>query len=172
MQKFIYWLMGEKAGRVIVSAWNWLWGIPVEAGGKISIEVAEVSLRSMQETVQKLTQAVAAQVAGYERAKQKYEAKAREMQLFESQAMTAQRQGKEEAAHLAMAKVIQIEQLLPRLEEQVKQAEQFVKASKDKLNRERLKLEEYKTDIQNMKDLAEINQALAAMTKSQQRLKN
>lgn len=165
MKKFIYWLMGEKAGRTIVGTWNWLWGLPVESGGAVAVSVAEESLQSMQELVQKLAQAVATQVAAYERAKQKYEQKAKEMANLEQQAIIAQQGGNEEAARLAMAKVIQIEQLLPQLEAQVQQADQFVKASKDKLNRERMKLEQYKADMQNMKDLAEINEALAAIAK-------
>ena len=52
---------------------------------------------------------------------------------------------------------------MPQLESQVQQAEKFVQASKDKLNRERLKLEQYKTDMENMKDLAEINSALESI---------
>ena len=165
MKKVLYWLVGEKAGRTIVGGWNWLLGIPVESGGRVSVEVAEESLRSMQESVQKLASAVATQVAAYERAKQKYQAKVKEMQVFENQAMTAQRNGNEDAARLAMSKVIQTEQILPQLESQVLQAEKFVEASKDKLKRERQKLEEYKTDLSNMKDLQEINQALGAITK-------
>ena len=164
-KKVFYWLVGDKAGRTIVGTWNWLLGIPVESGGRVAVEVAEESLRSMQESVQKLTQAVATQVAAYQRAKQKYEEKVKELRNSESQAMTAQRNGNEEAARLAMTKVLQIEQLLPQLEEQVKQAEQFVNASKDKLNRERTKIEQYKTDMQNMKDVSEINEALSAMAK-------
>ena len=165
MKDAIYWLMGEKAGRTIVGTWNWLWGIPVESGGKIAVSVAEESLQSMQESVQKLAQAVAMQVGAYERAKKKYEEKAQELRKFEQQALMAQKNGSEEAARLAMTKAIQIEQLLPQLEAQVKQAETFVSASKDKLNRERLKLEQYKTDMQNMKDLAEINSALESIAK-------
>jgi phage shock protein A len=75
-KKFVYWLLGEKAGRTIVGTWNWLWGIPVESGGKVAVSVAEESLRSMQESVQKLAEAVAMQVGSYERAKQKYSEKA------------------------------------------------------------------------------------------------
>ena len=165
MKKVIYWLMGEKAGRTIVGTWNWLWGIPVESGGQVAVEVAEQSLRSMQESVQKLAAAVATQVAAYQRAKQKYEEKIKEMQTIERQAMTAQRNGNEDAARLAISKVIQIEQILPQLEEQVKQAENYVNASKDKLNRERQKLEAYKMDMQNMKDMAEINAALGQIAK-------
>ena len=165
MKKVLYWLMGDKAGRTIVGAWNWMWGLPVESGGPVAVAVAEESLRSMQESVQKLAAAVSTQVAAYQRAKTKYEQKVREMQTVERQAITAQRNGNEEAARLAMSKLIQTEQILPQLESQVKQAEQYVNASKDKLNRERMKLEAYKTDMQNMKDMAEINEALRAISK-------
>jgi phage shock protein A len=163
MKKVIYWVMGEKAGRTIVGTWNWLWGIPVESGGKVAVSVAEESLQSMQESVQKLAQAVAMQVGSYERAKKKYEEKAQELRKSEQQALIAQKSGNADAARLAMTRAIQIEQLLPQLEGQVKQAEKFVNASKDKLNRERLKLEQYKTDMENMKDLAEINSALESI---------
>ncbi|RUT10033.1 hypothetical protein DSM106972_005280 [Dulcicalothrix desertica PCC 7102] len=165
MKKAIYWLMGERAGRTIVGTWNWLWGIPVEQGGKVAVAVAEESLHSMQQSVQKLAEAVAMQVGSYEKAKKKYEEKAQELKQAEQQAALAQRAGNQEAARLAMSRVIQIEQLLPQLEAQVKQAEQYVNASKEKLNRERMKLEAYKTDMQNMKDLAEINEALGAIAK-------
>lgn len=164
-KKFVYWLLGEKAGRTVVGTWNWLWGIPVEAGGKVAVSVAEESLQSMQQSVQKLAEAVAMQVGSYERAKQKYEDKAQELKNFERQAALAQQAGNTDAARLAMTKAIQIEQLLPQLETQVNQAEQFVNASKDKLNRERTKLEQYKTDMENMKDLAEINSALESIAK-------
>ncbi len=165
MKKLIYWLMGEKAGRAIVGTWNWLWGIPVESGGKVAVETAEQALRDMQASVQKLSEAVATQVAAYQRAKQKYQNKVQEMQRLERQAITAQKQGNEEAARLAMSKVIQIEQLLPQLEVQVQQAESYVNASKEKLRRERTKLEAYKTDMQNIKDMTEINEALTAIAK-------
>ena len=165
MKKVLYWLMGDKAGRTIVGAWNWMWGLPVDTGGPVAVAVAEESLRSMQESVQKLAAAVSTQVAAYQRAKTKYEEKVREMQTLERQAITAQRNGNEEAARLAMSKVIQTEQILPQLESQVKQAEQYVNASKDKLNRERMKLEAYKTDMQNMKDMAVINEALRDISK-------
>jgi phage shock protein A len=165
MKNVVYWLMGEKAGRTIVGTWNWLWGIPIESGGKVAVSVAEESLQSMQESVQKLAQAVAMQVGSYERAKKKYEEKAQELRKCEQHAALAQKLGNEDAARLAMTRAIQIEQLLPQLESQVQQAEKFVSASKDKLNRERLKIEQYKTDMQNMKDLAEVNSALEAIAK-------
>ncbi|AFW93132.1 MULTISPECIES: PspA/IM30 family protein [unclassified Dolichospermum] len=165
MKKAVYWIMGERAGRTIVGTWNWLWGMPVESGGKVAVAVAEESLQSMQEAVQKLAGAVAAQEGAYKTAKRKYEAKITESKTLEQQAMIAQRSGNEEAARMAMSKAIQTEQILPKLEEMVKQAETAVKASKDKLNRERMKLESYKADMQNMKDMSEVNEALAMIAK-------
>jgi phage shock protein A len=165
MKQAIYWLLGEKAGRTVVGTWNWLWGIPVEAGGKVAVSVAEESLQSMQRSVQKLAEAVAMQVGSYERAKKKYEDKAQELKKYEQQAALAHQSGQGDGARLAMTRAIQIEQLLPQLEAQVNQAEQFVSASKDKLNRERIKLEQYKADMENMKDLAEINGALESIAK-------
>lgn len=165
MKKVVYWLMGERAGRTVYGVWNWLWGLPVESGGKVAVAVAEESLQSMGESVQKLAQAVAQQEAAYKRAKQKYEEKAKELKAFENQALIAQKQNNQEAARLAMTRVVQAEQILPKLEGMVNQAEIAVKASTDKLNRERNKLEAYKADMQNMKDISEVNAALEQIAK-------
>jgi phage shock protein A len=165
LRRIIYFLFGERAGRVLVGSWNWLWGKPVDEGGQVAVSVAEESLRTMQESVQRLTQAVATQVSAYQRAQQKYQEKVKEFSQYEKQVQTAQGNSNEEAARLAMGRLIQVEKLLPQLEEQVHQAEQFVNKAKEKLNRERAKLETSKTDLQNMKDLTEINDALEQMAK-------
>lgn len=165
MKKVVYWLMGERAGRTVYGVWNWLWGLPVESGGKVAVAVAEESLQSMGESVQKLAQAVAQQEAAYKRAKQKYEEKVKELKAFENQALIAQKQNNQEAARMAMTRVVQAEQILPKLEGMVNQAEIAVKASTDKLNRERNKLEAYKADMQNMKDISEVNAALEQIAK-------
>ncbi|WP_414573008.1 PspA/IM30 family protein [Nostoc sp. CCY 9925] len=165
MKKVMYWLMGEKAGRSIVGTWNWLWGMPIESGGKVAVAIAEESLQSMQESVQKLAEAVAIQESSYKTAKNKYETKIKELRTLEQQANIAQRSGNQEAARIAMTKAIQTEQILPKLEEMVNQAQTAINASKDKLNRERMKLETYKADMQNMKDMSEVNEALTMIAK-------
>ena len=165
MRSFIYWLMGDRAGRVIVGSWRWLWGLPVESGGKVAVAVAEESLQSMQESVQQLAKAVAQQVGAYERARAKYRDKIDELRAYEQQARLAQKAGQVDGARLAMSRAIQIEKLLPALDQQVQQAGTFVEASKHKLNRERIKLEQYKSDMQNIKDLSEVNAALESIAK-------
>ena len=157
--------MGDQAGRVLVGSWRWLWGLPVESGCKVAVAVAEESLQSMHESVQQLAKAVALQVGAYERAKGKYQDKIEELKTFEHQARLAQNAGQEDGARLAMGRAIQIEKLLPALDQQVQQAGRFVEASKGKLNRERIKLEQYKSDMQNIKDLAEVNAALESIAK-------
>jgi phage shock protein A len=84
LKLFIYWLIGERTGRTLVGIWNWLWGIPVESGGKIAVEVAQESLESMQISISKLAESVATVVAAYEKAKAKYATKEREFKLAEN----------------------------------------------------------------------------------------
>jgi phage shock protein A len=79
--------------------------------------------------------------------------------------LLATQRGNEEAARLAMSRAIAIERLLPKISEQVAQAEQLVVAAKEKLYREREKLEAYQTEMQNMKALSEINEALETIAK-------
>lgn len=162
---FLYWLIGEKSGRTLVGIWNWLWGIPVESGGKIAVEVAQESLESMHTAFAQLAESVATVVAAHEKAQNKYNAKNQELKQAESQALLAYQQGNEEAARLAMSRVIALERLLPQMAEQVAQAEKIVIAAKEKLHREREKLEAYQTEMQNINALAEINEALAAIAK-------
>lgn len=165
MKPLIYWVMGERSGRTLVAIWNWLWGIPVESGGKIAVEVAQESLESMQISIAQLTESVATVVAACEKAKAKYAVKQREFKQAENQALLAYQQGNKESARLAMSRAIATEKLLPKIAEQVAQAEKVVVAAKEKLYREREKLESYQTEMQNLKALAEINEALETIAK-------
>ncbi len=153
-------LIWQKSGRTFVAIWNWLWGIPIESGGKIAVEAARESVKSMQQSVAQLAESVATAVAAYEKVKAKYTAKQQEFKHAENQALLAYHQGNEEAARLAMSRAIAIERLLPKMGEQVAQAEKVVVGAKEKLHREREKLEAYQTEMQNLKALAEINEAL------------
>ncbi|WP_242065641.1 PspA/IM30 family protein [Trichocoleus sp. FACHB-262] len=162
-KQFIYWFVGERAGRVLTATWSWLWGLPVESGGKIAVEVAQESLETMQKSVAQLTQSVASLMAAYQQAKSMYESRQKEFRQAEQQAILAQQQGNAEAARMAMTKAILLDRSLPSLAEKFAKAETVVRAAKDRLNRERQKLETYKLEMQNLKDLAELNEALAVI---------
>lgn len=157
----MYWLLGETAGRTSVAIWKRLWGVPVEAGGKVAEKVAQEAIKSMQISNVQLSTAVAKVVATYELAQQKYNNKLGEFQNAEKQAQLAYNQGNEEAARLAITKAIAIEKILPQLSERVEAAQITMNKAKAKLRREREKLEAYKLDLENLEALTQINQAMA-----------
>jgi phage shock protein A len=163
MKSMVYWLMGDRAGRVMVASWNWVWGKPVAQGGKVAVEVAQESIRSMQESIAQLTDSVAKAVAAYERVKQQYEGKQSYAQNLERQAAQALKQGHEHQAQLMMGRAIETEKILPVLESQVQKAGQAVESLKTKLERERNKLGSFQIQMQNLQSLAEVNEALAVI---------
>jgi phage shock protein A len=166
MKQSLYWLMGDRTGRVITATWNWLLGMPIEANSQIAKEVAAESMISMQDSVNKLMEAVATVITAYQQALAIYEAKQKEAQQAESQALLAHQQGDEEFAHLSMGKAIQIESLLPQLQGRLAQAKTLAEQMELKLRQERQKLEQYKIEMQNLSALAAVNQALAAIAKT------
>jgi phage shock protein A len=163
--KLIHGLFGDRNSYKLKAVWSWLWGLPIEADNKIAVQVAQESLKSMQQSVLKLTESVAMISASYQQTKQKYDSKKQEFLQLEQQASLANYHGNQAAARLAMGKAIALERLLPTLAGQVAQSEQILTANKDKLNRERERLETYKMELQNLKDLSEVNEALANIAK-------
>jgi phage shock protein A len=160
-KKFIYWLLGETAGRTLVGTWKWIWGLPVESGGKVAHKVARESLRSMQESVLQLTEKVSKVVAAYRLAKEKYYQKEKELQEAEKQAEIAYRQGDEEAARSLIAKAISLEKIMPQLKQRVDKAQEISLAAKEKLKQEKEKLQAYQLDMANLKVLSELNDTMA-----------
>ena len=159
-KKITYWLLGETAGRTSVATWRWLWGLPVESGGKIAQNVAQESVVSMQESIAQLTKAVAKIAAGYGLAERQYHLKADELKQAEKQAKVAKTNGNQEAARLAITKAIAIEKILPRLKDRVIQAEATMNKARSKLKREIEKLEAYKLEMENLETLSKINGAM------------
>jgi phage shock protein A len=168
MKNLIYWFIGDRTGRIIVSLWNWLWGVPLESGDKVAVEVAQESLYTMQQSVYKLMEAVSTVTASYQRTKEKYQSRQREAQVAEQRAALAYRNGDEATARLAMSRAIGIERILPQLADQVAQAEKVLQSNQDKLNRQQQRLETYKIEMQNLKDLSEVSAALTVISEINQ----
>jgi phage shock protein A len=163
MKKFIYGFFGERAGRLIIVTWNWLWGISESPSDKEAVSNAEESLRTMQESVEKLTQAVTVQVNNYEQAEQRYSQKVQELKDLEREAKRLKSQGDTDEARLKMIQAVQLEKILPQLKENVENAESFVNAAKQQLIKEKEKLETYKSELANLQAVQEVNQALGQM---------
>lgn len=160
MKRFVYWFFGDRAGRTLVASWHLLWGKPLESGGKLTLEAAKESLTQMQASVKQLAESVAKVMAVYEQAKTHLETKQQAFYRAEEQAQLAIEQGSEEAARVAVAQVIALEELLPQLQERVQQAEAMMMAAQEKLKLEREKLEACKLAWGNLKAISEMNEAL------------
>lgn len=163
MKKFIYYLFGERAGRLIVVSWNWLWGVSEPSEQEQAVSEAEKSLQQMQASVEKLTQAVAVQVQNYQEAEAHYSKKVREYQDLETKAKALKANGNIESARLTMIQAVQLEKVLPQLKENVENAEKYVTAAKQQLMRQKEKLETYKSELANMQAVQEVNAALEQM---------
>jgi phage shock protein A len=160
MKKILTWSLGPRGSRVAIASWNWLWGKPIESGGKIAVEVATASLAEIQQSISLLTESVAKITANYQRVKNKLEEKQKEYEDAKKQVILAHRNRMKESARTAMSKVISIEKVLPHLTEQVHQAEQILQVHQEQLNRSRQQLQDYQVELQNLQDLAEVNEAL------------
>lgn len=159
-KKIVYWLLGETAGRTSVAIWRYLWGLPIESGGRVAEKVAQESIKSMQESISQLRDAVAKLVATHNLTQQQYQKKLEEFQQAEKRAQLAYGSN-QEAARLAMTKAIAIEKILPQLSQRVEIAENTMNKAKVKLRRETERLEAYKLELANLNTLTQVNQAMA-----------
>lgn len=173
MKKAVYWLMGERGGKATLDVWNWLWGIS-EAEPELETDVndgdaiatAEASLKAMQESVKRLATATNRQYATFQQAKQTYLRKVQTLERAEKSALRAEKEGRKSDAQAAMTYAIQLEKLLPSLEVQVEQAEKLANTSLEKLRQEQARLESYQNDLQALKNLTEVNEALTAIAET------
>ncbi len=164
--------MGERGGKATLAGWNWLWGIseeitePERDEDEDAIATAEASLKKMQQSVSQLAEATNQQYATYQREKRIYLYKVGALKRAEESAIKAEKEGRHDDAEAAISSAIHLEQLLPKIEAQVEQAEKLSKASLAKLRQERARLESYKSDLQALKNLTEVNEALSAIAET------
>lgn len=163
-QNFVNWLMGDRAGKVTIDTWDWLWG---KEGSEISalspednLAIAERSLALMSQSVASLSTAVAQQASSYKNLQVQYDKKAQEIKILEQEAAFAAQKGRDRDARLALAKVIQQEALLAQLHVQVDRAEALLLSSQNRLIQEQMEVERYRSEILQTRDLSRVNTAL------------
>ncbi|MBT9317444.1 PspA/IM30 family protein [Leptothoe spongobia] len=172
MKKAVYWLMGERGGKATLALWNWLWGIskdvsePERDEDEDAIATAEASLKKMQQSVSQLAEATNQQYATFQREKKIYLYKVGALKRAEQSALAAEKEGRQTDAEAAIASAMHLEELLPKIEVQVEQAEKLANASLAKLRQERARLNSYKSDLRALKNLTEVNDALEAIAET------
>ncbi len=163
-QNFVNWLMGDRAGKVTMDAWDWLWGKEPPASPPPSqddtLAVAERALAQMTKSVTSLSAAVTQQASSYKNLQVEHDRKAQEIKALEQEAAAAARKGRDRDARLILAKVIQQEALLAQLCTQVDRAEGLLLSSQNRLTQEQMEVERYRTEIHQTRDLSRVNTAL------------
>lgn len=163
-QNFANWLMGERAGKVTMDVWDWLWGkeppVALPPTQEDTLAIAERSLALMAQSVASLSAAVGQQASSYKKLQVQYEQKVQEIHRLEREAEIAAKKGRDRDARLTLVKVIQQETLLEQLHAQIDQVEELLISSQNRLTQEQLEVDRYRTEIQNTRDLSRVNTAL------------
>ncbi len=163
-RNFVNWLMGDKAGKATVDAWDWLWGkTPPEApppSPEDTLAVAERALALMTQSVASLSAAVAQQASSYKKLQAQADLQVQEIATLEQTAKSESKKGRDRDARLTLAKIIQQETLQSQLLTQIDRAEALLISSQNRLTQEQLEIERYRTEIQNTRDLSRVNTAL------------
>jgi phage shock protein A len=163
-QNFVNWLMGDRAGKVTLDVWDWLWGnepavVPAPSQ-EDTLAIAERALAQMTKSVTSLSAAVAQQASSYKNLQVEYDRKAQEIKALEQEAANAAKKGRDRDARLNLAKVIQQEALLAQLHTQVDRAEALLLSSQNRLTQEQMEVERYRTEIRQTRDISRVNTAL------------
>ena len=170
IKKAVYWLMGDRAGRLTVAGWNWLFGITPQSSDDVStahhVKTAKTSLQALQASVAHLTKLSSQQIAAYTQARQSYDSKIQQIKSLEQQAAEAQQRNDPSSARLAISRAMQIEQYLPQLEARVQQAEDLVRSTQNRLESERMRLETYKIEMQNLQEMASLDATLRSIAEA------
>jgi phage shock protein A len=163
-QNFVNWLMGDRAGKVTIDTWDWLWGkeppAPPSPNQDDTLAIAERALAQMTKSVTSLSAAVTQQASSYKNIQVEHDRKALEIKALEQEAGAAARKGRDRDARLILAKVIQQEALLAQLCTQVDRAEGLLLSSQNRLTQEQMEVERYRTEIRQTRDLSRVNTAL------------
>lgn len=168
-QNFVNWLMGERAGKVTMDVWNWLWGteppIVLPPSQEDTLAIAEHSLGLMSQSVASLSTAVGQQASSYKKLQVEYDKKAQEIKGLMREAAISAKKGRDRDARLTLVKVIQQEALLEQLHTQIDRVEELLISSQNRLTQEQLEVERYRTEIQNTRDLSRVNTALRELAR-------
>lgn len=150
----------NRAWIVARATWNWLWGIPLEAGGEIAAQVGEDSIDDVAQMVQKLTQSVGLQKAALAEAMQLYDETQQQVKELGKQAERLVTVGQDSAALELLAEQDIIDDYLPQLEEQVSFAKQTLKEGKIRLKASQLELKKMQAQQKMGASTLRVTQAL------------
>lgn len=160
MKSFLYWLLGDRAGRIVVGSWAWLIGQPLEAGDGRTVAIAQQSLDDIADNVEKLTEAVAQQYSALQQAEKLLTAMQSQAQSLDQQAVQLVQHGEDNAALTVLGELEVIEASIPQLEAQVSTAQHNFEEGKQRLTEQQRQLQQMKMQQKVSASLQKVTAAL------------
>ncbi|MEO1521810.1 MAG: PspA/IM30 family protein [Cyanobacteria bacterium J06633_2] len=160
MKPFLYWLLGEKAGRIVVGSWAWLLGQSIDAGDARTVAIAQQSVDDVAENVDQLTAAVAQQHSALQQAQKLLITMQSQAESLNQQAMKLVQHGDDHAALSILGELDIIEASIPQLEVQVNTAQRNFEAGREQLREQQRQLQQMKTQQKVSASLQKVTAAL------------
>lgn len=157
MKVFLYWLLGDRGGSIVVGTWNWLIGGPIEKGNAQTVAIAQQSLDDISKKVEKMTNAVSHQYAALQQAKELLAQMESNAISLAEQSEQLVRNGYDNDALSVLGELEVVEASIPPLEAQVKTASKNFEDCK-------LALEEMQRQLNQMKTQQKISASMQKVT--------
>jgi hypothetical protein len=136
MKGFIYWLLGDRAGSVVVAGWSWLWGQPIKQGGAIAVAVGENAVEQKAQKVSELATTLANTKAKLSIFEEKKAAIVNEIRRLKTAAERSSGDQKTKLLHEAVAKKQGLDPLsegIDRMRDVIKDLNQALLAQEQEL---------------------------------------
>jgi phage shock protein A len=160
MKGFLYWLLGDRGGSIVVGTWNWLIGGPIEKGDAQTVAIAQQSLEDIGEKVIKMTNAVSHQYAALQQAKELLAQMQSNAASLAEQSEQLVRSGYDNDALSVLGELEVIEASMPPLEAQVTTASKNFEDSKLALGEMQRQLNQMKTQQKISASMQKVTAAL------------
>jgi phage shock protein A len=68
VKAFLYWLLGDRGGRIVVGSFAWLMGAPIEKGDAQTVAIGQQALDDIATDLENMRDAVAEQKGAWDQA--------------------------------------------------------------------------------------------------------
>jgi phage shock protein A len=144
----MYWLLGDRLGRIAVGSVNWLFGAPIEKGDAQTVAIGQQALDDMAENVDNMRNAVAEQKGALDQALGFLSQMEGDVKRLDEQSRALVAAGDDQAAMNVLTEMGVIRDSLPQIQAQAEQAKKNYESSFANLQELERQYKKYKVEQQ------------------------
>jgi phage shock protein A len=129
VKAFLYWLLGDRGGRIVVGSFAWLMGAPIEKGDAQTVAIGQQALDDIAENLQNMRSAVAEQKGALEQALGFLAQLESDAAQLEKQSRQLVQAGDDDGALNVLTELGVVTDSIPQIQSQAEQAKQNYEAS-------------------------------------------